>query len=1046
MKKLVQISLLVLSFFFVQYHSKAQTTLAAGDIAFTGYTSNTTNQLPSEDGFSFVLLKAVAAGTVINFTDNGWLGAPTNAFRTGETTITWTAPAGGLALGTEVNILGTTASVGTITGTVLSLSGPNGDQVLAYQGTSASPTFISAIHANYFSTTNGDPVTTTDANWDGSTSTFNASGLPPGLTSGTNAIWLGFDPSPPAPQAPREYTNGKFNCGGDLSTAASVRAAVNNRNNWTRNYDIGPGFVLPTGCSFIVAVPAPTINTNPSAANICFGANTSFTIAATGATAYQWQVNTGSGFANITNDAIYSGATTVTLTLTEPPQSFSTYQYRCVASNGSGSTNSNPATLTITPLPVSPSLLAKTPATLNVADGTAVSATFTAGSGGTGCSDDYRYTTDGGSTYLPYTPGSNISTTGLAAGSGQVFIEGRRANCSAGCQGSYSVLAHWVITPLPSGATTLNAGDIAFTAYSSAATNSDFSFVLLKNVGAGTTINFTDNGWLPTNVFRTGENTVTWTAPTGGLVAGTEITIAGLTATKSGGGSAGTVTGTALTLAQSGDQILAYRGTASSPTFISGIHMNVFVSPGDAVTTTAAAWDGAGGANGGSSSALPTGLTTGVNCIWIGTEGVASSEKINAKFGKCNLPAVAGSITALRAALNNQANWTTDNNNIAPTFTQPTGCNYLQALPPVVTVTGTPLTAFTTCSGVASTNQSFSVSGSTLTEGIVITAPTGYQVSTSAGSGFGSSVTLAQSGGIVGATTIYVRLNTTTTGAANGNITCVSGVTTQNVAVSGTVNVLPSPAPSSNSPICAGNTLTLSSAASTSYSWAGPNSFTSTLQNPSINNVTIAAGGTYTITQTNSSGCTASATVSVTVNSLPTAGASSNSPVNAGGTLNLTGTGSGAYLWAGPNSFSSTLSSPSITNVTSAAAGTYTVTVTNAGCTATATTAVVVNTVAAGSNSPVCEGNTLNLSAGGGVSYLWAGPNSFTSTTQNPSFSNATIDLSGVYSVTVTISGGGTVTATASVTVNPTPVPNPSSDSPKCVGQTLSFKVSKLLQ
>jgi hypothetical protein len=36
------------------------------------------------------------------------------------------------------------------------------------------------------------------------------------------------------------------------------------------------------------------------------------------------------------------------------------YQFRCVASNGSGSTNSNAATLTVTVLPLSPTLLLKT--------------------------------------------------------------------------------------------------------------------------------------------------------------------------------------------------------------------------------------------------------------------------------------------------------------------------------------------------------------------------------------------------------------------------------------------------------------------------------------------------------------------------------------------------------------------------------------------------------------------------------------------------------------------------------------------------------------
>src|SRR5207253_3626316 len=147
-------------------------------------------------------------------------------------------------------------------------------------------------------------------------------------------------------------------------------------------------------CPYLgVGVSPPTINTNPSNATICENANTTFTVAATGATSIQWQVDQGSGFNNITNNAIYSGATTTTLTLTAVPVSFNGFIYRAVATNGGGSTNSGSATLTVNPLPVTPTLLLKTPTSNNVADGTNVSATFNAGTGGTGCADDFRYTT-----------------------------------------------------------------------------------------------------------------------------------------------------------------------------------------------------------------------------------------------------------------------------------------------------------------------------------------------------------------------------------------------------------------------------------------------------------------------------------------------------------------------------------------------------------------------------------------------------------------------------------------------------------------------------
>jgi hypothetical protein len=57
--------------------------------------------------------------------------------------------------------------------------------------------------------------------------------------------------------------------------------------------------------------------------------------------------------------------------------------------------------------PVGPTLLLKTPNLATICTGTAVSATFNAGSGGAGCSDDYTVSIDGASGVSLYT--RNIS-------------------------------------------------------------------------------------------------------------------------------------------------------------------------------------------------------------------------------------------------------------------------------------------------------------------------------------------------------------------------------------------------------------------------------------------------------------------------------------------------------------------------------------------------------------------------------------------------------------------------------------------------------------
>ncbi|NCI49459.1 T9SS type A sorting domain-containing protein [Sediminibacterium roseum] len=113
------------------------------------------------------------------------------------------------------------------------------------------------------------------------------------------------------------------------------------------------------------------------------------------------------------------------------------------------------------------------------------------------------------------------------------------------------------------------------------------------------------------------------------------------------------------------------------------------------------------------------------------------------------------------------------------------------AATPTLVTTGT-LNAFATCAGTASSEQSFTVSGADLTANLVVTPPTGFEVSTSSGTGFGSSVSLTPSSGSVSTTTIYTRMSSSATGTPSGNITVSStGATSKTVAVSGTANVVP---------------------------------------------------------------------------------------------------------------------------------------------------------------------------------------------------------------------------------------------------------------
>jgi hypothetical protein len=282
--------------------------------------------------------------------------------------------------------------------------------------------------------------------------------------------------------------------------------------------------------------------------------------------------------------------------------------------------------------------------------------------------------------------------------------------------------------------------------------------------------------------------------------------------------------------------------------------------------------------------------------------------------------------------------------------------------------------------------------------------------------------------------------------------TCPGPATTTSVII----NSSPiAPTAGSNSTVCSGNTLSLtaSTIGGATYSWTGPNSFSSAVQNPTIAIVTTAASGTYSVTAT-SGGCTGPAgTTSVTISQAPAAPvAGSNTPVCSGNTLSLTASSTGTtYSWTGPNSFSSAVQNPTIAAVTTAASGTYSVTATTAGCTGPAgTTSVTINpgpaAPVAGSNTPVCSGNTLSLTSStvaGASGYSWTGPNSFSSAVQNPTIAVVTTAASGTYTVIATVPGCGTLSGTTVVTINQTPAaPVAGSNTPICSGNTLSLTAS----
>ena len=416
---------LFLGIFLQSYIANAQTTLAVGDIIFTGYDS-TPPTVGGNDKYSFVLLTNISAGTVISFTDRGYTGSGWRPTSGSEGSVTWTSGSA-IPMGTEILIVGLTASTydpattsltanGTVTLTEGGTAGQGlilsnvGDQVIAYQGGSGSITGVGATVISGITYYECGANTST-ATWDSTSDCVigpNSSVIPPGLTGGTSAFYTGTISGTLAQSS-------KYNgAGAPFTTAAQIRAAVMNQANWTLS---ATTLTMPSGAPFL-GIP-PAITGNPPNRTICVGSNTTFSITATNATAYQWQVNAGSGFTNLTNVAPYSGATTATLTITGATASMTGFTYRCVAS-GAGSATSNAGTLIVPNIIVSTTLQNN----VNCFGGTTGSATVSA----IGGISPYTYS------WAP-SGGTAATATGLAAGTYTVTVTD-----NIGCQKTHNVI------------------------------------------------------------------------------------------------------------------------------------------------------------------------------------------------------------------------------------------------------------------------------------------------------------------------------------------------------------------------------------------------------------------------------------------------------------------------------------------------------------------------------------------------------------------------------------------------------------------------------
>jgi len=425
--------------------------------------------------------------------------------------------------------------------------------------------------------------------------------------------------------------------------------------------------------------------------------------------------------------------------------------------------------------------------------------------------------------------------------------------------------------------------------------------------------------------------------------------------------------------------------------------VTIGTTPANGMTPYTYAWSHGLGSNQ-NASVNPTATTTYTVtvtdvCGFTATANVTVtiSNSANISISPVNPSICLGGNTNLTATGGSTYNWSTGQTgttiNVSPTTTT------------TYTVTGTDSFG---CSGTASVTVTVN---STLN--MVIT-PSNPQICQ------GTSTTINASGA-----TNYVWGH----GPTSSSVT-VSPVTTTTYTVSGTdafgcsgtasttVTVNPNPTITispSNPSVCNGQSISIQAIGANTYSWS--NGQTSQSINVSPTNTT-----TYSVTGTDSNGCSGTASVTVTVHSNPSIVATADpDEICIGNTTTLTASGGASYIWSnGSTAFSFTETPPATT--------TYSVIGTDSnGCSGTAQVQVTVNSNLTvnitPSNPSICEGNNILLSAnsnGTNPVFTW-------STSQNGASVTVQPVVTTNYSVDVIDNSGCTGSAQVTVTVNPIP-------------------------
>ncbi len=372
---------------------------------------------------------------------------------------------------------------------------------------------------------------------------------------------------------------------------------------------------------------APTVTSSPTSQTVNAGVTTSFTATANDGnptpTTVQWQVNTGSGFTNLSNSGVYGGITTDTLTITGVTPGLNGAQYQAVFSNAAGlSATTTPATLTVDYAPV----VTSNPSSVTVNAGQ--STTFTAAASGnpTPTTVQWEVSTDGGITFNPIA-GATSTTLSIT-------------NATAAQNGTeYEAVFTNSVGSVTTSAATLTVD------YAPTVTNNPTNLTVNGGQTATFTASASDGNPTPT--------TVQWQVSTNGGqsfsniqgATSTTLTLTNTTAAQNGYEYQAVFSNAAGLSATTSAATLTVKTTVATTTNLtSSLSSSVF---GQAVTFTATVKPASG-------TGTPTGSVTFMNgSITLGTAVLSSSGK--ATLTTKALPAGQDSVTAIYSGNSNFA-------------------------------------------------------------------------------------------------------------------------------------------------------------------------------------------------------------------------------------------------------------------------------------------------------------------------------------------------------------------------------------------------------